>query len=54
MKKVLLFMLVIVMLFAFVACVGEPIEEVNEEKTEEQVRIDENYEVTLPKLGTQG
>lgn len=58
MKKVLLFMLALVMLFAFVACGGEPIEEdntavdveVNEEKTEEQVRIDENNAAILPKL----
>lgn len=46
------------MLFAFVACGGEPFKEdntavdveANEEKTEEQVRIDENNEVMLPKL----
>lgn len=58
MKKVLLLMLVLVVLFAFVACGGESIEEedtavnaeVNDEITEEQVRIDKNNAVILPKL----
>lgn len=58
MKKILLFMLVFVGLFTFVAC-GEsrkgentPVNaEVTEEKTEEQVRIDDNNAVILPKLG---
>lgn len=58
MKKILLFMLVLVSLFAFVACADASVEEdnivadttANQEKTEEEVRIDEDNAVILPKL----
>jgi hypothetical protein len=62
MKKIFLFMVVIVSLFTFVACSGGSIEEghtdaeakvdaeVNQEQSEEQIRIDENNAVILPKL----
>lgn len=66
MKKIFLFMVVIVSLFTFVACSGGSIEEghtdaeakvdtevdaeVNQKQSEEQIRIDENNAVILPKL----